>query len=73
MIISYRHNFIFIRTRKTASTTVETVLKASLSDGDMYVHDHQLAIVGSDKGKDTGRLRTHMKAADICCLVRKRF
>jgi hypothetical protein len=34
MIISFQHDYIFIRTKKTASTTVEEVLSASLGPDD---------------------------------------
>jgi hypothetical protein len=37
MILSTQHNFIYIRTKKTGSTTIETVLKESLGPDDVVV------------------------------------
>jgi hypothetical protein len=37
MIVSYHRNFIYIRTRKTASSTIETFLKQNLGPDDLYV------------------------------------
>lgn len=42
MIISYSHNFIFVRTRKTASSTIEDVLRSNLKSEDIFVSQKRL-------------------------------
>jgi hypothetical protein len=42
MIVSYHRNFIYIRTRKTASSTIETFLKQNLGPDDLYVSQGEI-------------------------------
>jgi hypothetical protein len=37
MILSVRHNYIYVRTKKTGSTTIEAVLRASLGPEDVVI------------------------------------
>lgn len=68
MIISFQHNYIFIRTKKTASSTIETVLQASLGPDDVVAKRSldtlppQLAKMGPGIAE---RFHAHMTAADI--------
>ena len=47
MIISHRHRFIFVKTRKTAGTSIERFLSAHLGPDDV--------IMGADEGNHLGR------------------
>jgi hypothetical protein len=38
MIISFKHNYLFVRTKKTASSTVQTVLAQSMGPDDVWTH-----------------------------------
>jgi len=40
MIISYRHSFIFIKTRKTGSSSIQAALSVMCGDDDVVVCDH---------------------------------
>lgn len=73
MIISYRHNFIFIRTRKTASSTIEAVLKPCLGPEDIYVEG--IHFRGGDQSRyaDFTRGVQHMNAAQMKTLVSPEF
>ncbi|MBV9570245.1 MAG: sulfotransferase family 2 domain-containing protein [Alphaproteobacteria bacterium] len=77
MIVSFQKNFVFIRTRKTASSTIETVLRQSLDSEDLFVGKSTLR---HPKGKDRARpqsnietVAAHMKAEDIAKLVPDSF
>jgi hypothetical protein len=51
VIVSYSRNFIFLRTKKTASTTVETILAAGCGPEDIVVTRSE----GKDRDKDEVR------------------
>lgn len=66
MIISFRHNFIYFRPKKTASSTIVEVLRPCLGDGDI------------SRGKDIPEHpevhgRTHLTAAEIKQVVPTEF
>ena len=76
--MSLRKNFIFIRTRKTASSTIETVLRQSLDPEDIYVAQSALrhpngehATILSSSGEEN--IAGHMAAEDIVKLVPESF
>ena len=73
VIISYRHNFIFIRTRKTASSTIEAVLTPCLRPKDIYVEGVHFR--GGDQSPYPGFERgiQHMTAAQMKTLVSPEF
>jgi len=56
MIVSYKHNYIYIRPKKTGSSTIEVVLSRSLGPGDLIA------------GKHTGLDRQRLDAAHVDCL-----
>src|SRR5690242_11357348 len=77
MIISFLHQFIYIRTRKTASSTIEEVLRRSLAPGDVYVRNNALRTVRSRIAAapslaHSASVYTHMKAAEIAMIVPRR-
>jgi len=50
MIVSYARNFIFIKTKKTAGTTVEAVLATACAPGDIVTHpSHKYVGIDLDK------------------------
>lgn len=68
MIVSFSHNYIFIRTKKTASSTIEAVLKGSLRPGDIAAGQTAAQLKGDWKsrfGLNEGDLFAHMKAVHI--------
>lgn len=71
MIISFRKNFIFIRTRKTASSTIETVLRKSLDSEDIYVGKGMLRHPSGEAALSSHdeNIAGHMKAEDIIKIV----
>jgi len=75
MIVSFSHNYIFIRTKKTASSTIETVLRNSLQPGDIAVG--QTAQFTDDRNRrfdlNEKDLFAHMKAHDIQAGVSPEF
>jgi len=78
MIISYRYKFIFIRTRKTASSTIEELLKEGLGPDDLIVAQNALRnnrtnLVVTMPDQQPGRIAGHMKAEAIANLVPKSF
>lgn len=75
MIISYRHNFIFVRTRKTASSTIEEVLKENLGPEDVFVSNKQLVTGQTLTAVETQPegLAGHMKLSEIRSLVSPQF
>ncbi|MFL5236024.1 MAG: hypothetical protein ACJ8EL_00170 [Rhizomicrobium sp.] len=65
MIISYAHNFIYFRPKKTGSSTIVDVLRPSLGEND-------ISRVRS-RGDSEGLNRLHMKAEDVKNLVPPEF
>src|SRR4051794_11030362 len=85
MIVSYHRNFIYIRTRKTASSTIEGVLKQHLGPDDLFVGKGQIRKPRSG-GRRANKTRLeaangevpddvagHMNAAQIKSLVPESF
>ena len=76
MIISYRHGFIFVRTRKTASSTIERTLRKVLGPDDMFV-SHKNLVKGSEEeivdGLPTANIFGHMTLQEIRPLVSADF
>lgn len=75
MIISYSHNFIFVRTRKTASSTIEDVLRCNLSSGDLFVSQKKL-VSGQAKTEVSMQhenVAGHMTLKEIAPLVSPEF
>jgi hypothetical protein len=75
VIISFRRNFIFIRTRKTASSTIETVLRQSLDPSDICVLKGTLSYPNGEVARlpHKGTVAGHMKAKHIAKLVAEPF
>lgn len=76
MIVSFSRNYIFIRTKKTASSTIETVLKNSLAPGDVTVGQtaSQSKVNGNNKFEmSDADIYAHMKAEDIRAGVSPEF
>jgi hypothetical protein len=75
MIISFRRKFIFIRTHKTASSTIETVLRQSLESDDICVRKGRLSHPGGELASlpENGNVAGHMKAEHIAKLVPESF
>jgi hypothetical protein len=68
MIVSFSRNYIFIRTKKTASSTIENVLKDSLAPGDIAAGKTASRLTADRAGPfELGEedLYAHMKASDI--------
>jgi hypothetical protein len=61
MIISYSRNFIYIRTRKTASSTIKQVLCRELAAEDLSL------------GKHTEEFPTHLRATEVIPIVPAEF
>lgn len=55
MLISHRHKFIFLKTHKTASTSVEAALEPFCTP-DGHVPEHRQAEISSDRGYVSGRM-----------------
>jgi hypothetical protein len=76
MIVSYKHNYIYIRPKKTGSTTIEAVLSDSLGPGDLITGKpnesvrHRLNI-NHVHCLDT--LSTHLIADEVTRLVTPEF
>jgi len=84
MIVSHRHKFIYVRTRKTASTSLEIALSRICGDSDIITpvgtRDEQLrAQLGGrlpqhwQNADGTSRFWNHMPAAEIRLLVGHRI
>lgn len=52
MIVSYSRNFIFVKTKKTAGSTVEAVPAAACAEGDVITHEDGYRHPGSDLALD---------------------
>jgi hypothetical protein len=77
VLVSHRYKFIYIKTIKTASTTVEDFFQRFClpqKDEDMYISHHESrelitsgGIVGSRRGgrKDTDKWYSHMPATEV--------
>jgi hypothetical protein len=66
MIISFSRNYVFVRTRKTGSTTVQTVLAQSLGPDDVFTRRSMQghpSLTGTGEPKPP--LYTHMRAEEI--------
>jgi hypothetical protein len=70
MIVSYSKNFIFIKTKKTASTTVEAVLGAACSDDDVVTLTTMRA---GDVYRANGSFFRHMTAEEAYPLIDPKF
>ncbi len=56
MIISYSRGFIFVKTKKTAGSTVEAVLSAACGPQDVITKEDAYKYPGSDAGWDDDEL-----------------
>lgn len=75
MIISYSQKFIFVRTRKTASATIEDILRSSLAAQDICVR-HKKLVDGQTKmeiGLQGESVAGHMTLSEIAPLVSAEF
>jgi hypothetical protein len=73
MIISLKYNYIYIRTRKTGSSTIESVLYDTLGPEDIYVREDISVIAPVAKpgvALQNDFFVTHIAAADIRPLIR---
>jgi hypothetical protein len=62
MIISHKHKFIFLKTRKTASTSTEFALNEICGPDDVVT---PVGVI--DETKRTGRGRGTINTAHLCC------
>ncbi|HVZ90114.1 MAG TPA: sulfotransferase family 2 domain-containing protein [Rhizomicrobium sp.] len=74
MIISLKYNYIYIRTRKTGSSTIESILKESLGPDDLFIREDLQVIApiakpGVDIPKNEN-LVTHITVSEIRDLIR---
>lgn len=73
MIVSHRHRFIFIKTRKTASTSVELYLRQFCGPDDIITHDtdederlaRDLGLPGPQNIKTTYTMPWRMRGRDL--------
>ena len=74
MIISLKYNYIYIRPRKTGSSTIETVLQESLGPDDMFVREDLGVLTPIVKPgvsiPKNSRLVTHIKVSDVRDMIR---
>jgi hypothetical protein len=70
MIVSYSKNFIFIKTKKTAGTTVEAVLGAGCGPGDVVTLTTTKA---GDVNRSDERFYKHMTAEEAYPLIGAEF
>jgi hypothetical protein len=70
MIVSYSRNFIFIKTKKTAGTTVEAVLGAACSGDDVCTLTTTKA---GDVARTNGNFYKHMTAEEAYPLIDPKF
>jgi hypothetical protein len=65
MIVSYSRNFIFVKTKKTAGSTVEAVLATALADGDIITQEDGYKHPGSDEALDEKALQHQRRLAKL--------
>jgi hypothetical protein len=65
MIVSYSRGFIFVKTKKTAGSTVEAVLAAGLSEGDIVTQEDGYGHTGSGDGWDETALQRRRHEAKL--------
>ena len=65
MIVSYSRNFIFVKTKKTAGSTVEAVLAAALAEGDIVTQEDGYRHPGSDETWDEKALQHQRHLAKL--------
>jgi hypothetical protein len=69
MIISLKYNYIYMRPRKTGSSTIETILKESLGPDDMYIKEDLQVLAPIVKLgvviPRNERLVNHIKISDV--------
>jgi hypothetical protein len=76
MIISLKHNYIYIRTRKTGSTSIESILRANLGPDDIIVREDPRVLAPVLKPgavpptPDEAGLLTHIKVSQLRPLIR---
>ena len=82
MVVSHSHQFIFVKTAKTAGTSVETYLSSLCDDGDVFTpifpkmdgHVARNYLVGQDPDDpffiQSGELRNHIPARKLRWYVR---
>lgn len=74
MIISLKYNYIYIRPRKTGSSTIEAVLQESLGPDDLFVREELKVLAPIVKPgvniPSHENLVTHIKIADIRDMIR---
>jgi hypothetical protein len=75
MIISYSRKFIFIRTRKTASATIENILRSNLAAQDICVSHKKLvdSQTRTEIGMQGESVAGHMTLGEIVPLVSLEF
>jgi len=74
MIISFKNNYIYIRTRKTGSSTIESILRNNAGPDDLIVRESLETLgpvlkPGVELPEDAG-LITHLKASTVRPLIR---
>ena len=65
MIVSYSRSFIFVKTKKTASSTVEAVLAAALAEGDIVTQEDGYRHPGSGETWDDKALQLQRHLAKL--------
>ncbi|HEX4861294.1 MAG TPA: hypothetical protein VFV07_08660 [Rhizomicrobium sp.] len=65
MIVSYSRKFIFVKTKKTAGSTIEAVLAAACTDGDIITQEDGYRHPGSEEGIDEEALRRQRQEAKL--------
>jgi hypothetical protein len=75
MIISLKYNYIYIRPRKTGSSTIEAVLQESLGPDDLFIREKlqvlaPIARSGAVIPENEG-LVNHIKVSDVRDLIRE--
>jgi len=74
MIISLKYNYIYMRPRKTGSSTIETVLQQSLGPDDMYIKEDLGILAPIVKPgaviPSHHKLVTHVNISDIRPIIR---
>jgi hypothetical protein len=65
MIVSYSRNFIFVKTKKTAGSTVEAVLAAACAEGDIITQEDGYKHPGSEHGLDEDALHRQRQEAKL--------